>query len=173
MYVNYKDSEKQAVPTLLMSLVSQLASLESLLPEDIIACYEAHGSGTSQLSIGESTHLLRGLFDRCAKVFLVIDAFDEMSEECRGSLTRELQHWQPQINLLITSRDLPNIESQLADAIKLKIQINSDDILQYVRKRLAESDRIQAYARKDPSLCDHISTTIASRSNGMYDGPLQ
>lgn len=80
---------------------------------------------------------------------------------------RELRHLQPKINLLITSRELPKIESQLANATRLEVQAKQDDILQYLQERISHSERIQTHAKKDLSLCSLISTTIAARAEGM------
>ena len=152
-----------------MSLVGQLVSLESPLPKELTACYEAHGSGTTRPSHAESTQLLRSVISRCAKVFLVIDAFDECSEECRSLLLTELHYLQSRMgtSVLITSRAMPHVERQLTKATRLVIQARSDDILQYTQKRIAHSERIQAHVRKDLSLCNLISSTLAARAGGM------
>lgn len=165
--MSYKEAEKHTVTNLIMSLISQLAISESHLPKELVACYEAHGSGVGRPSHAESTQLFQSIVTRCAKVFLIIDAFDECSEECRNALLRELRHLQPKINLLITSRELPKIESQLANATRLEVQAKQDDILQYLQERISHSERIQTHAKKDLSLCSLISTTIAARAEGM------
>ena len=155
------------MPNLLMSLISQLASLESPLPEELAASYEAHKSGEHCLSYGESVQWLRRIVMRCTKVFLIVDAFDECSEECRSQLLAELYHLRPKMNTLITSRNLPNIERQLPNVKRLKIEAQRDDILHYIQERVAISDRIQSHTRKDPTLETLISSTIAARADGM------
>ena len=168
IYLSYKDAEKkQNIPNLLTSLVCQLASSESALPAELAASYEAHGYGATRPSHAECTQLLRSTVSHCAKVFLIIDAFDEYSEECRGQLMTELQHLEPHVNMLITSRKLPTIERQLSKAVRLDVQARSDDISQYLRERIASSERLKSHADKDPTLCNLISTTISARAEGM------
>lgn len=167
MYLSYKDSEKQNVPNLLMSLVCQLAFSEPTLSNEITALYEAHGFGSTRPSHAECTQLLKGIVSHCARMFLIIDAFDEYPEERRSHLLKELQHLQPKINTMITSRDLPTIERQLPNAVRLDVRARNDDILQYLRERIASSERLKSHTDKDPTLCNLISKTIAARSEGM------
>lgn len=168
MYLSYKDSEKQNVPNLLMSLVCQLAFSEPTLSNEITALYEAHGFGSTRPSHAECTQLLKGIVSHCARMFLIIDAFDEYPEERRSHLLKELQHLQPKINTMITSRDLPTIERQLPNAVRLDVRARNDDILQYLRERIASSERLKSHTDKDPTLCNLISKTIAARSEGMF-----
>lgn len=150
-----------------MSLVGQLVFLESSLSKELIACYEAHGSGTTRPSHTESTQLLRAIINRYSKVFVIIDAFDECSEECRSLLLIELQHLQPRMGILITSRAMPNVERQLINVTRLEVHARSDDILQYIQERIACSEGIQSHVRKDLSLCNLISKTLAARAGVM------
>ena len=139
----------------------------TVLSAGLVASYEAHGSGATRPSHIECTQLLSSVVHRCPKVFLVVDAFDEYPEERRGPFLAELQRLQPNISTMITSRDLPNIETQLSKAIRLNVQAKSDDILQYLRGQIASSGRLKPHTDRDPTLCDLISTTIAARAGGM------
>lgn len=166
-YLNYRDAEKQSISNLLTSLVCQLALSEPTLSVELIASYEAHGFGATRPSYAECTHLLRSVVSRCARVFLVIDAFDEYPEERRGQLVRELRHLGPRVNILITYRDLPNIERQLSGAVRLGFKAISDDIFNFLTERISSSEILKPHANRDPTLCHLISTTITARSKGM------
>ena len=166
-YLSYKDAEKQEISNLLTSLVCQLALYEPVLSLELIASYEAHRSGVTRLSHAECTQLLRSTVSRSTKIFLIIDAFDEYPEECRGQLLADLHDLKPGLNMLITSRDLPTIERQLSEAVRLDVQARSDDILQYLRERIASSGRLKSHMNKDPTLDSLISTTIIARAEGM------
>ena len=166
-YLSYKDAEKQGVPNLLSSLVCQLALSEPVLSPELVASYEAHSSGVTPLSHAECTQLLRSTVSRSTKIFLIIDAFDEYPEECRGQLLAELHDLKPGVNMLITSRDLPTIERQLSQAVRLDVQASSDDILQYLRERIPSLERLKSHIEIDPTLGDLISTTITAKAGGM------
>ena len=165
--LSYKDAEKHNVPDLLMSLVCQLTFPEPALSADLADFYEAHGSGAKRPSHEACMQLLRSIVSRYTKVFLVIDAFDEYPEECRDLLLTELQHLQPRLNMLVTSRDLPTIERLLSEAVRLDVRAGSDDILRYLRERIAKSGRLKPHIDKDLTLCSLISMTIAARADGM------
>ena len=167
IYLSYKDAEKQSISNLLTTIVCQLAFSEPGLPPEFAASYEAHGAGAISPSHAECTQLLGSTIRRCTKVFLIIDAFDEYPEEWRGQLVIELQRLKPRVNSLVTSRNLPVIERQLSGAVRLDVRARSDDILQYIRERIASSERLKSHAHKDPTLSNYISTTIATRSEGM------
>lgn len=166
-YLSYKDAEKQDIPALLTSLVSQIALSEPVLSSELIAFYQAHESGATLLSHSECTQLLRSTVSRYTKIFLIIDAFDEYPEECRGQLLAELQDLKPGVNMLITSRGLPSIERQLSKAVRLDVQARSDDILQYLKERIASLERLKSHIEKDPNLGNLISTTITAKAGGM------
>ena len=163
-YLSYKDVEKQEISNLLSSLVCQLALSEPVLSPELI---EAHRSGVTRLSHAECTQLLRSTVSRSTKIFLIIDAFDEYPEEYRGQLLADLHDLKPGFNMLITSRDLPTIERQLSEAVRLDVQASSDDILQYLRERIASSGRLKSHMNQDPTLDNLISTTITARAKGM------
>ena len=167
IYLSYKDAEKQNISDLLTNLICQLAPSDPILSTGLVASYEAHGSGATRPSHVECTQLLSAVVNRCPKIFLVIDAFDEYPEERRGQFLTELQRLQPNLSILITSRELPNIGTQLSKAIRLNVQAKSDDILQYLRGQIASSGRLKSHTDRDPTLCDLISTTIAARAGGM------
>ena len=150
-----------------MSLICQIALSDPALSNELTASYEAHGCGATRPSHAECTHLLRAVVSGCARVFLIIDAFDEYPEEYRGQLIEELQRLQPKVNMMITSRDLPSIERQLPKAARLDVQARNDDILRYLRGRIASSERLKSHVKRDPTLSDLISTTIAASAGSM------
>lgn len=150
-----------------MSVVSLIVSLEPILPREVVDCYDAHGSGATYPSHAEVFLLVQSLIDRSPKVFLIIDAFDECSEECRNLLLADFQYLQAELNILITSRTLPNVERQFSNAMRLEVQATSDDISHYIQDRIAGSERIQALAKRDENLCELISTTLSAKAGGM------
>ena len=72
------------------TLVGQLLPLGSSLPKELINCYEARRSAMIRPSRAESSELLRSIVNRYSRIFLVIDAFDESSEECGSLLLTEI-----------------------------------------------------------------------------------
>ena len=79
----------------------------------------------------------------------------------------ELQRLQPRLRLLVTSRDLPNIQCQLERAARLEVRARDEDIIKYLQERIASSERICRYTEKDSDLPDNIVKIITSKADGM------
>ena len=167
MYLSYKDAERQRVSNLLASLVCQLAFSEPCLPAELAASYETHGSGATRPSQSECTQLLSINVSRCSRVFIIIDAFDEYPEEWRSQLLKELQHLQPPVNLMITSRHLPNVQRELSNVVRLDFHARRDDILRYIQERITSSKWLKSHIHKDPTLPNLISIAIAAQAGNM------
>jgi len=151
----------------LASLIRQFVSSAPTLPTRIVASYEFHESRNTRPTFTECTELLHAIVSDCSKVFIVIDGADECCEEWRGILLKELGRLQPQACVLLTSRDLPNIQYQLGDATRLEVQAKSGDIERYLQERIAESEKIRYFTARDPDLSSNITHTIAARAEGM------
>lgn len=120
-------------------------------------------------SITDYTGLLRLAVQSYRKVLVVIDALDECNEAdgTRKALISELLKLQPQLNLLVTSRDLPNLQRQLQDAVCLEIQASDEDIKNYIEERISSSDRLSMYVEQDPSLHKFMIDTVTRNAKGM------
>lgn len=162
LYCNYSEVEKQTVSNLLSCLVSQLHSQQprAFMREAI--------AGTDS-SLANSVTLLRTAISGLANVFIVIDALDEIPEEDgrRKTLISELSSLTPVVQLLVISRDLPNIRRQLNHAIHVEIEANEGDIMNYIDSRIAGFERLSTYITKDASLGRTIRTAVASKACGM------
>lgn len=169
IYFNYKEVEKQTLENLTANLVHQLLIQSSLLPRELMALYEAHALIQTRPSITEYTQLLRLAVQSYSKVLVVIDALDECNEVdgTRKALISELQKLQPQLNLLVTSRDMPNVQRQLQDAARLEIQASDEDIRNYIDERIYSSDRLSLYVQKDSTLHDFMIDTVTKNAKGM------
>lgn len=175
IYFNYKEVEKQTLENLTANLVHQLLIHNSLLQRESMALYEAlalyegHTLSQTHPSIIQYTKLLRLAVQSYSKVLVVIDALDECNEVdgTRKALISELQNLRPQLNLLVTSRDIPNLQRQLQDATRLEIQASDDDIRNYVEERISTSDRLSLYVKKDSSLRKFMIDTVTKNAKGM------
>lgn len=134
-----------------------------------MALYENHTLSQTRPSITEYTNLLRLAVQSYSKVLVVIDALDECNEVdgTRKALISELRKLKPQLNLLVTSRDIPNLQRQLQDATRLEIQASDEDIRNYIEERISSSDRLSMYVKKDSSLQKVMIDTVTKNAQGM------
>lgn len=134
-----------------------------------MSLYEAHALSQTRPSITEYRKLLRLAVQSYSKVLVIIDALDECNEDdgTRKALISELQKLQPQLSLLVTSRDIPNLQRQLQDAARLEILASDDDIRHYIEERIFSSDRLSMYVKKDPSVHELMIETVTKNTKGM------
>ena len=133
IYIGYKEREKQTPANLMRSLARHLAASESTLTAKLESLYQSHRYAGTDPSLAECSQLLQDERCRYSKVFIVVDAIDEISDEYRDILLAELQQLQPKASILITSRDLPNMAQQLENAVRLKFEAKDEDIVQYLK----------------------------------------
>lgn len=169
IYCNYKEAGQQSLTNLIGSLVHQLVPRDSILASDLASLYEFHITKNTRPSRDEYAQLLQVAAASFTKVFIIIDALDECvdNDGTRQDLLEELRKLQLKVCLLVTSRDLPSIQRQLRSAIRLEIQASDDDVMRYLSERIANSEKISMYVKRDPDLHEVIVRTITEKARGM------
>lgn len=159
----------QTPVNLVASLVRSLILKEPVIPEDVKAVYENHILQGTRPSLSECSRLLQAVVGRFSKVFIVLDALDECPTTggARDDLLAEIQKLQPGISLLVTSRDIPNIEHGLHGPYCLEVRAHDEDIKNYIKEHISSSNELMVYTRRDPKLYDDIITTIVGKAQGM------
>ena len=150
-------------------MVHQLLKKNRVLPAELEALYSAHVVQQTRPPISKYTELLQLAVQSYHKVFIIVDALDECVEVggTRQDLVNGLQRLQPKVNLLVTSRDIPNVRRQLGGAARLEIQASDEDIRKYIEDRISSSDRLSGYIEKDPNIGNSVIDTITRNAKGM------
>ena len=132
-----------------------------------MALYKDHTEKKTRPTLGECAKLLQSAIDQFPKVYIVIDALDELPEagqvrqsflEAIGVLDR--------VSILVTSRIMP-IESELRNTTRLDVWAHDLDIREYLQERMSKSTRLQRLIEKDPTLNSAIKIAILAKANGM------
>ena len=78
-----------------------------------------------------------------SKVFIIVDALDECREDdaTRALLLQVLRSLPLQVNLMVTSRNLPSIGRDFEGAKRLHIRAKDDDMKVYIEGRIAFGPR--------------------------------
>ena len=166
MDFSYKKIQEQTVPNILASLIHQLTFREISLRSKLALLCEAHQSQRTRPSIDDYTVLLQEIVGHRPKIYLLMDALDELPLE-PSTLLAVLCRLKPKVSSLFTFRDLPGIQVYLSHACRLDIQAKDQDIKNYVQKHIGDFERIKLNAEKDPDLYSIIATTIAAKAEGM------
>ncbi len=111
IFLDYKATSAQTLPNLIGSLLKQMIQLEENypIPDDLRKlCQKAKRLGlTPESYVAEVRKILMAELERYDRIYLVVDAFDELPPEQRIVLKRELLKLQPEkLSLVITMRPI-------------------------------------------------------------------
>lgn len=106
--------EDQGTERLLGSIVQQLGGRLQPMPSSLLDLYQHHSTKATHPSVAELFDALKTVVASMSKVYLVIDAWDELSSTSRRALLPRLLTMQStsRVNILVTSRPLPDIVSR-------------------------------------------------------------
>jgi hypothetical protein len=169
IFCNYKDHVQQTAPALVGSIMKQILQTKSQVSETCRAFYHEYTRKGAKPNVGQYTQLLVDECLRFERVFVIVDALDEMSDGdgTRSSLLNALRLLPYCVKLLVTSRPLATIQNQFIDSQLLKIRADDEDIRKYIRGRVSRETRLSLHAKSDPALLDAIMTAVVNSARGM------
>ena len=170
-YFDFNDAGKRDISSVIKSLVTQLSAQSDTTPLALWEFYQNHKSGTKPPNEEALVSTLRKLVLNYHKVYIVFDALDESSDhEELLSFVRMMHEWGlSRLHILVTSRELANIEEVLTNLATSKICLQdsqmNEDILLYISDKL-ENDKTLA---KWPSEIRHqIRMKLIQEGDGMF-----
>jgi hypothetical protein len=166
VYCSYQDRDNQSVFNLLAGVWRQILHPNAVHSEDVQKLYETY-SNEGRPSLDVLTKIVSAEVQRHSKVFVIVDALDELSENTRDGLVRRLRSLQPTVNLLITSRKLGSIAEEFSDQPQLEIDAKNEDIITYIQARVSQDAKLYRAARRSPTLEADIKTQILEKSQKM------
>ena len=131
--------------------------------------YRSHTFKQTHPTLAEHLKLLQLEIRRFSKVFIVVDALDECSENdgIRGFFP-EVRKLLLSIHLLVTSRHIANIEREFERAIRSGARASDEDIKNYLMRQIEGQPQLLRHIKVDPTLQNAILNTIVQKANGMY-----
>jgi hypothetical protein len=113
--------------------------------------------------------LLLKIAKQFQKILIVVDALDECAVHLNSHPNRSVFIKSlcsvPNLKLLVTSRNLPEIENLLEEAAELPIQPYNDDIVSYVESRILDEPLLNYNITLE--LEDQIFDAVAERYSKM------
>lgn len=176
-YFTFRDALKQTTEGFLRSIIVQLSSQRSSLPEEVRGLYNVHGKQQQGPPLPNLILVLFSLLQSFRKTYLMIDALDECSEQdAMLDLITQISTADQnsgETSLLITSRRERAIEITLKDMVTGSICIQSKlieaDIRLHVCSRLANDRDLK---RHSDSIKQEIEEALVNGAHGMYESPL-
>jgi len=163
IYCNYKEQTEQTVSSLAASLLKQMVQDCAAISDDVKSFYDLHRRREAHPTLDQLTDVLISEIRTYSKVFIVVDALDECREDdaTRSMLLSVLRSLPGQVNLMITSRDLPSIARCFEGTKRLRIRAKDDDIRVYIEARIALGPK---HLKK---LQEVIANRIVQNAKGM------
>ncbi|KAJ5747465.1 uncharacterized protein N7511_009161 [Penicillium nucicola] len=169
IYCNFQRREQQTAVNLLINILKQVAQGRDDLPTEIRTMYTRHRFKGTRASVDEVLTALRSVCkpSLTSRFYLVIDALDECSIS-DGSRTTFLDGILSlrdcNLNLLVTSRFIPEISETFKNDPTLEIRATKEDVIWFLKSNLAS---LPFFVRRDPGLQDEILTGIAKNIDGI------
>jgi hypothetical protein len=167
LYLNHKEAESQAPTKLLAGLWRQL-----ILGRDISSqaqkLYHQHHEKATTPSLDEIQSVLCSAVREFVKVYIIVDAIDEYSNDQRQVLLKRLAAIGPSaVNLMITARPHIPHNSCFPNIKTLEIRARDEDIQRYVDTHIEMSSRLSKHVQGRPYLRQEIHAKIRRTVDGM------
>ena len=172
-YCDYSRPDVQQCHQILATLVRQLIQEQPALLEVVKRCYRQHKDRFTRPSEDDIYALFETLAAGYRTVFLVVDALDELPSAFeRTKLLKRLDQLQQRaennINLFLTSRDIPEIIKRFPEEVMIKIRAQDQDVEKYLKARLPE---LESHDPNNVQLQNDVVQRILHVSDGMYEMP--
>ncbi|KAK8000389.1 hypothetical protein PG990_012989 [Apiospora arundinis] len=169
IYFNFRRSDEQKLDDLLASLIKQVAQGQSRFPGSVKELYRRHKQRRTRPSTYEFSRALHSMVVPCSRVFIIVDALDEctVSDGCRSQFISELQKLQASldVNILATSRFIPEITARFREAVQLEIRASESDISTYLNGNLSH---LPGFVSRNLELQAEIKEYIIKYVDGMF-----
>jgi len=167
LFCNYRRQDEQTAEALLSGLLKQLSERQATLPECVKNLYDSQQEGAPDRTEA-TTDALQSVMANYSRVFIVIDALDECSTSngCRMGILSTIQSLQAlgHINVLATSRFIPEITERFRTASQVEIQADSSDVRAYLSGNMT---RLPKAVQKNAELREEIISKIVEIVGGM------
>jgi Cdc6-like AAA superfamily ATPase len=151
---------------LLASIIQQLVYKLSPVPSGLKHLYLHHESRQTFPSLAEMSELLKSVVSGFSRVFIIMDALDELPALHRQVVVRDMLELQGHrgTNLFVTSRPIPEIASTFEGSLTLSIRAHREDLRAMIEARLAIGNRL---FRMAPELREQVISSIINEADGM------
>lgn len=165
VYFKYDERTIQSNARIIRDLVKQLLSqAEDMMPPALIdEAFEKRNKPGFQTSYQD---MLQAAVESFEKVYLVIDALDEAELSTRRGLISAIRLLpRDKVQLLVTSRPIPEIQAQFDGDEIIDIRASDEDITSYARSRLIE---LPNSVNSSSVLQDEVVRAIVQSTQGMF-----
>ncbi|KAK2791961.1 hypothetical protein FQN51_001975 [Onygenales sp. PD_10] len=168
-FCDFHSSDERKAEHMLASLLKQLLHKDASLPpavEDLYFTYERKGTRPSAKELASA---LGSVFGRYSRVFIVVDALDEWQtpNDPLDPILKTIFRLQDQynVNLLATSRFIPEITVQFEKCLSFEIHASDSDVEEYLREHMSQ---LPTFVRANAALQGEIIGGITKAVDGIF-----
>lgn len=136
LFCNYKSQANQSLYCLLSGLLKQLVQSRTDIAAPVTRLYDHHSKQKSRPSTDEIFTALLTICSNHARVYIVVDALDECTDQnrTRSQLIEKLRELQTRTNvrLLFTSRFIPEITEKFRLDPVLEVRASGKDVKRFI-----------------------------------------
>lgn len=129
IYCDYRKQQEQTPINLMVSILKQLLQHQMSVPDRVMQSYHRHINSETRRNLEEVDDLIKVSLADISHAYVVVDALDElsMSSQVRQILLKKLRSLQKahSLNLMITTRPIPQSDYELQSALYLDIRANN------------------------------------------------
>ncbi|KXJ85309.1 hypothetical protein Micbo1qcDRAFT_223463, partial [Microdochium bolleyi] len=179
VYFNHREPERENLRKVVLSLLAQLVHLQGETYEPSQAVKEVHDRFRLKgmhPTLSESIDILEAEVKVYSRVYLVVDAVDECSDNQPHSNREEFLHFvrglPDNVSVLLTSRPDEGIRRRVKADCEIPVKASADDLRSYIETRLDSRGRTGALIRsaiplKGPGYKDSAINRVIEKSEGM------
>ncbi|KAF5857293.1 hypothetical protein ETB97_005977 [Aspergillus alliaceus] len=170
VYCNYQNRARNSTTMFLAAILRQLLQGQQSIPEFVLRLYERHSRRGTTMSSDEVLTTLRSVLKNYSSVHLVIDALDEFAD-CKYDTRRRLLaivsslQKEGNMNIMITSRFIPEIEEEFEHTGRLRIRATDNDVKRFITNQI---HRLPKCVIRDKELQSLVQNEIVKAADGMF-----
>jgi hypothetical protein len=172
VYCDYRDQKRQTTENILGAVLKQLLGLLPETPEAILKLYEEQANQRKPLSSTDAKVLLRITCAQFSKVYVCLDALDELEPRDLRRLLELLHESPSSIQIFITGR--PHVRDTVQKYFKeeqsILIEAHESDIRRFIEHEIGGPNDIEPEAM-DEKLRIDILEKIADSAKGVSASP--
>ncbi|KAF3907984.1 Ankyrin-3 [Dactylellina cionopaga] len=176
-YFNFTEAAKQKFENMVRSLITQLCHKDAVAAQQIDALFSACKDGFKQPTCQQLCEVFLDIINRVGKIWIVVDALDESSEEERKKsifwMRETLNSQQANIRILATSRPEEDIKFEITkfiqrnDIVSLQVSNIGSDIQSYIQTRVRSGTGFERWQSRW-EVQDEIEIKLVEKANGMF-----
>ncbi|KAK0442337.1 ankyrin repeat-containing domain protein [Armillaria borealis] len=169
VFCDYRSQKTQSVSQIIAALFKQLVQELGYISDFVKAIYDDHRRLDTIPSLEQLRSYLSRELQQYERVYIIVDALDEVKDEDRDLLVKILRSIGSEIrvSLLVTSRNIASIGSLFRDCTALSIRATDEDIGAYIADRLSRG-HLASHISGRGELRDDIINGVIGAAKGMF-----